>query len=297
MSKNWAYLMLSGSALFWSGNFVLGRAIATDIEPITLAYWRWLIALCLFLPFGLKYVYEEWLIIRTHLRYLLLMSVLGVSGFNTFVYLGLQETTATNALLINSFIPILIILLSRIKPGVPINRLKMLGIMVSSIGVVTLVVQGRWTNLLTLSFNRGDLWILGAALVWAVYSIGLRWRPLGLSSQAFLLITMIIGLIILAPFYWLNPFDEAPLVLNISNSLAIFYVAAFASIGAFLLWNQGVRLVGAATAGQFIHLMPVLGTLMAIVLLEEQLYGFHLIGAVAIAAGILLSLKSNSTDY
>ena len=289
--------MLTGSVLFWSGNFVLGRAIASEIEPITLAYWRWLIALCLFLPFGLQYLYQDWPVIRAHLRYLLLMSVLGVSCFNTFAYLGLQHTTATNALLINSFIPILIILLSRIKPGVPISPLKILGILVSSVGVVLLVVQGHWQNLLTLSFNQGDLWILGAAFTWAVYSIGLRWRPTGLSSRAFLLFTMISGLMVLAPFYWINPFNEAPLVLNLHNSLAIFYVAAFASVGAFLLWNQGVKLVGAASAGQFIHLMPILGTLMAMIFLGERLYWFHFIGALAIASGILLSVRSSKSNY
>lgn len=283
--------MLSGSALFWSGNFVLGRAIATDIEPITLAYWRWLIALCLFLPFGLKNLVLEWAVIRRHGRYLIFMSILGVSCFNTFAYLGLQQTTATNALLINSFIPILIILLSRIKPGIPISPGKLAGIIVSSIGVVLLVIQGSLDNLLALSFNRGDLWILTAALTWAVYSIGLRWRPAELSSKSFLLFTMITGLLVLGLFYWFNPFNEAPLILSIANGLAIFYVAAFASVGAFLLWNQGVKLVGAATAGQFIHLMPILGTAMAIVFLGERLYWYHFIGALAIATGILLSLR------
>jgi drug/metabolite transporter (DMT)-like permease len=222
------------------------------------------------------------------------MGIVGVSCFNTFAYLGLQQTTATNALLINSFIPIIIILLSRIKPGIPISLLKMSGILVSSAGVVLLVTKGSVTNLLALSINQGDLWILLAAFTWAVYSISLRWRPAQLSAKSFLLFTMLIGFIFLGPFYWFNVFNETALVVNSVNLMAILYVAAFASVGAFLLWNQGVKLVGAAIAGQFIHLMPVLGTIMAVIFLGESLFWYHVIGAVAIATGILLSLRQQS---
>ncbi len=293
MSKNWAYLMLSGSALFWSGNFVLGRAMASDIAPITLAYWRWSVALLLFLPFSIRLLLSEWGVIRQNLVRMVFMSVLSVSCFNTFVYLGLQQSTATNALLINSFIPMLIILLARIKPGIPISGIKLIGIVISSAGVLLLVMRGSLENLLALSFNQGDLWVLTAAFVWAVYSISLRWRPTALSAQAFLLFNMIVGLLFLGPFHWFNVFDEPVLQLNAANMMTIFYVAAFASVGAFLLWNQGVKLVGAASAGQFIHLMPVLGTAMAIVYLGEQLFWYHIIGALAIASGILLSLKTS----
>jgi len=203
MSKNWAYLMLTGSALFWSGNFVLGRAIATEISPITLAYWRWMIALIILLPFSFRMLIKQWSVVRQHWRFLTFMAVISVSCFNTFVYLGLQTTTATNALLINSFIPILIILLSRIKPGIPISRFRFSGILISSVGVLVLVLRGNPENLIALSFNQGDFWVLAAAFTWAVYSISLRWRPTELSAQAFLLFNIFIGLLFLGPFYWL----------------------------------------------------------------------------------------------
>ena len=96
MTRNWAYLMLCGPALFWSGNFILGRAFAEDIAPITLSYWRWLLALLIFLPFSVRGLVAELATVRAHLLWLTAMGALGVSGFNTFVYLGLQHTTATN---------------------------------------------------------------------------------------------------------------------------------------------------------------------------------------------------------
>lgn len=283
--------MLTGSALFWSGNFVIGRAFATEIAPITISYLRWSLALVVLLPFTVKSLISQWPIVRSNLPLLIFMGALGVSGFNTFAYLGLQETTATNALIINSFIPMLIILLSRIMPGTPIPKNKLGGILVSTCGVLLLVSQGSLDNLLSFNINRGDLWILAAGFTWAIYSISLRWRPAGLSAPTFLLVTMIIGLLILSPFYWLNLLEEPAFTPSSSNLMVIGYVALFASLGAFLCWNQGVKIAGANTAGQFIHLMPLFGTAMAILFLGERIYWFHMVGAGAIAAGIALSLK------
>ncbi len=294
MSKNWAYLMLAGSALFWSGNFVIGRAFAADIQPLTISYLRWCSALLVILPFTIKSMINQWSIIRANLPLLIFMGAFGVSGFNTFAYLGLNKTTATNALLINSFIPILIILLSTIKPGIPINAAKLIGILISTGGVLMLVSRGEVANLIAFKINQGDLWVLLAAFVWAVYSISLRWRPAELTAPAFLSFTMIIGVLILSPVYWLNFLNEPAFVVNSANIVAIAYVALFASIGAFLFWNQGVKIVGAGTAGQFIHLMPVFGTIMAVVFLDEKLFWFHVVGAIAIGSGIYLSLRKSA---
>ena len=293
MTKNWAYLMLSGSALFWSGNYVIGRAFAGEIAPITISYLRWVTALLLILPFIIKPVVTQWPVIRANLVPLIFMSAFGVAGFNTLSYIGLQQTSATNGLLINSFIPILIILFSRIIPGTPVSALKLLGILISSMGVLMLVSRGELEKLMALELNPGDLWILLAAAVWAIYSISLRWRPAALSSMAFLGFTMIVGVLILSPLYWLNLSNEADFVVNGANVMAIAYVALFASIFAFLCWNQGVNIVGAGTAGQFIHLMPLFGTAMAMLFLGEQLHWFHVAGAVAIGSGIMLSLKNS----
>ncbi len=286
--------MLCGPVLFWSGNFVLARAMSLDIEPITLSFWRWMIALLVFLPFSIMALIRDWRIVRNNLPLMILMGALGVAAFNTFVYLGLRHTSATNALLINSFIPIFIIILTRIMLGVTMSLRKIIAVLISSLGVLLLVVKGDMQNLFALQINFGDLWILLAALFWALYSISLRWRPAGLSSSGFLLFTMLVGVVILIPFYLYVLSQGVYLEINSPNLLTIAYVALFPSIGAFLLWNQGVKMVGAATAGQFIHLMPVLGTLMAVAFLGEQLYWFHVIGAAAIGAGVFLSLTEKT---
>lgn len=290
MSRNTAYLLLIGSALFWSGNFILGRAFANDIPPMTLAYWRWMVALLVFLPFSLHRFYADFDVIRQHLGWIVFMGVFGVAGFNTFVYIGLNDTLATNALLINSFIPILIILLARVFLGQSIHWLQTVGIVLSTGGVIVLVARGNWQNLIDFEVRHGDLWILLAAFVWAAYSLGLRKRPEGLSSSAFLLSTMIVGVLVLSPLYWFNLLEEPGFEMARNNVMAIGYVALFASLGAFLCWNQGLRIVGARTGGQFIHLMPVFGMVMAVLFLGEKLFWFHVLGGVAIAMGIILSL-------
>ncbi len=284
--------MLLGPVLFWSGNVVLARAMATEIAPVSLAFWRWTIALLIFLPFGFTALRRDWPVIRQHFRLMLLLGGLGVAGYNTFVYVGLQSTAATNVLLINSFIPVFIILLTALLLREVISVRNQLAIVISGAGVAVLILRADLANLTALQFNPGDLWILLAATCWALYSIGLRWRPVELSASAFLLITMIIGVIMLLPVYLWFWWQGETFELNAPNLVTIAYVAMFASVGAFLLWNQGVKLVGAAIAGQYIHLMPVLGTIMAVSFLGEQLYFYHIIGALAIGSGVYLAVTS-----
>ncbi|MDO6524119.1 DMT family transporter [Motilimonas sp. 1_MG-2023] len=286
-----AYFLPALSALFWSGNFVFARYVSSDIPPIALAYWRWTLAMCLILPFAIKPIWQQRAIIKAHFWPLFLLSTVGVAGFNTCVYLGLQTTTATNGLLINSMIPILIIVCSLLL-GVTIQLKQGLGVLISLLGVIFLVCHGELSRLLNLRVNTGDLWVLLATLLWAIYSIGLKVKPAELSAVAFLGFSISVGSFVLSPLYWFNLTSEASWHFSLENGAAIGYTAIFASLVAYFCWNQGVKLIGASTAGQFIHLMPVFGTALAVLFIGEQLAWFQLIGALAIGSGILLSLQS-----
>ncbi len=288
---NIAFFLPVLSALFWSGNFVLGRAVANDIPPIALNYWRWSLALMLLLPFVIRPMWRQRQLIRAHFWSLTALSVVGIAGFNSFAYMGLQDTTATNGLLINSMIPIFIIIISRFWLNKPISVMQLSGVGVSFCGVMFLLSQGELSTLLKLSFNNGDLWVMGAALIWAIYSIGLKWKPAELSALAFLGFSVLVGSSFLAPIYWLDLTAEPQWQLTQNNMLAIGYTAVFPSIVAYLCWNQGVKLIGPSLAGQFIHLMPLFGTLLAVLFIGEQLALFQLVGALLIAGGIYLSIK------
>ncbi|WP_343562417.1 DMT family transporter [Kiloniella sp. b19] len=288
--QNRAYLLLVAATLMWSGNFILGRAAAFEIPPVTLGFWRWIVA-CSILGFiGWRSVVREWHIIRPVWFRLSILGILGVSLFNTLVYAGLQTTLATNGLLINSAIPVLIVLLSAILLGKHLVWRQALGILLSTFGVLLLVVQGDLSALLRVEFHKGDLFIVTAALAWGFYSVWLAWKPRELSPLAFLTFIAFVGIIPLSVAYYFNIFDEPAIVLSAPNLGIIFYTGIMASVMAFLCWNHAVRVVGAAVAGQFVHLMPVFGAIMAVLFLGEVPKAFHAVGAGFIVVGVLFAL-------
>jgi drug/metabolite transporter (DMT)-like permease len=283
------YVLLVLTTLFWSGNFVLGRAVNAIFTPFTLSFWRWAVALAILLPFVWTSLREQGPLIRRHWPILLLLSLLGVVNFNTFVYIGLQSTTATNAVLMLSVTPVLIVALSFLLLRQTVTGWQALGIAISLVGVLVLVGRGEPRSLLARQVNPGDLWILAAVVSWALYSVCLRWRPAELKPLNFQAATMAIGVVLLAPFYGWDLAQERWVALNAATVGVIFYLALFPSILAYIFWNRAVAELGANRAGQFLHLMPAFGAVLAMLFLGERLYGFHGVGIALIAAGIYLA--------
>lgn len=287
--------MLSLCALFWAGNFVLGRAMHEAIPPVGFAFWRWAAASLLILPFAWNAVIRDWPLLRAHLARMVVLALLGVTGFNTLVYNGLQTTTATNSVLIQSTMPVQILLLNAVLFRTGFQARELLSILLSLIGVMLIVGAGRPQDLLSGQWNRGDLWILTAALTWATYSVLLRWRPAGLDPLAFLGFTLIVGWLALLPLYWAETMLVGPVIWTAPVALTIAYVAVFPSVLAYLFWNRGVAAIGANAAGHFIHLMPVFGTALAVAFLDESLLWYHIAGALLVAAGIGMTLRRPAT--
>lgn len=283
------YLLVTLAALFWSGNFVLGRALGGLIPPIALSFWRWALALLILLPFALPRLGRQAALIRRHWAILILLGLLGVTNFNTFVYLGLTTTTATNAVLLQSTTPVLIVGLSFALLGERVGVQQAAGILLSLGGVAAIVLKGDLGMLSGLDVNQGDLWVLAAVVSWALYSVCLRWRPPELDPLAFLAATIAAGLIPLLPLYLWDLGRVGGFALDRVTLSAIAYVAIFPSVLAYVFWNRAVAELGATRTGQFMHLMPVFGTLLSMLLLGERLQGFHLAGIGLIAAGIWLA--------
>lgn len=283
------YLLLVLTTLFWSGNFVLGRAVHTVFTPFTLSFWRWTVALAILSPFVWKSLRIQAPLIRQHGLILLWLSILGVVNFNTFVYLGLQQTTATNALIMLSVTPVLIVALSFLLLRQTVSRWQAPGIALSLIGVLVIVSRGDIHALLAWRVNPGDLWILAAIVSWALYSVCLRWRPAQLEPLNFQAATMIIGVAILTPLYLWDLSQNYSVAVNAATVSSILYLALFPSILAYIFWNRAVTELGANRCGQFLHLMPAFGAVLAMIFLGERLYSFHGIGIALIAAGIYLA--------
>lgn len=283
------YLLLTLTAFFWSGNMVVGRAIRADVPPFSLAFWRWMIAFLLTLPLALPHLRRQWPQLRTGWRPLLALGVLGVGGYNTLAYIGLQYTSATNAVLLNSFIPVATIALSWAFLGKRLHGVEWLGVATSLIGVLTIVARGEMATLAALAPNIGDLWLLGAVLVWALYTIGLQWRPAGVDPMLMLAAFTAVGLVVLAPFYaW--EIGQGRLIAATPGALAgIAYTGTLPAFVGYIFYNRAVGEVGASKASLFIHLMPVFGTLLSAVFLGEVPHLYHFAGITLIFVGIFLT--------
>ena len=285
------YLLLVLTILFWSGNFIVGRAMRTDIAPVALSFWRWAVALIVLLPFALPHVRAQWRAVLHSWRMLAMFGILGVANFSTFVYIGLHSTTATNAVFVNAISPVVIVALSWVLLDQAIKSRQAVGITLSLIGVIAIIMRGDLRALMALQFNLGDLWILAGVLSWALYSVCLKWRPAGLHWLSFTIATVAIGLLVLLPFYIWEVGQGAHVSVNPAIVGSVLYLGIFPSVLSYIFWNRAVMQVGANKAGQFMYLMPVFGTILSMLFLDEKLHWFHLAGISLIFFGIYLSTK------
>jgi drug/metabolite transporter (DMT)-like permease len=288
--KNNPYLLLTLAVLLWAGNFILGRAFHGDIPPVALAFWRWACASLIIIGPALKNLRQDRRTLLKHWPITLLLSAIGIAAFNTLAYSGLQYTQAINAFLMQSLMPILIVILSFLIFKERVRSLQAVGIFVSLSGAVAIIAQGDFAIFAALEFNRGDLLVAAAILCYAGYSVMLRKRPL-VHPLSFIAVTFWLGTAIILPFYVWEILSGRTLQLQPTTLLVIGYVAIFPSIVSYLCFNRGVELLGANRAGLFIHLMPVFGSLMAILFLGEVFYWYHAVGIGLIAAGIFLATR------
>lgn len=293
-SPAFAYLLLTLTSLFWSGNFVLARAMHASIPPMTLSLGRWLVALACLAPFAWPRAWANREAIRANWRRLAVLGVIGIAGFNTLVYAALQETSATNGVLMNSFIPILILILGALFWREPLAWRQMAGVAVSFLGVMAILCRGEPQALLALDFNRGDLLMFLAALDWALYTLVVRGLDPAVDRLGLLGVIIPIGLLAILPLYGWEAAQGQTVVMSAGNIVTFLYVGIFPSVLAYLFYNRGVAEVGAARAGAFIHLMPVFGTLLSIAFLDERFRWFHALGVAAIFAGLLVSERGRN---
>ncbi|MDD2463596.1 MAG: DMT family transporter [Desulfobulbus sp.] len=283
------YLLLVLTTLFWSGNFVLSRGMHAAMPPLALSFWRWTLALVILLLVAHKPLWQQKSLLRNHARFILLQGILGVTGFNTLLYLAMQYTTVINAVLVNSCIPVLIALFSWLLYREKLLPRQCAGVLVSLLGVVLIMVKGQMSMLLQVSFNRGDLLVLAAAVVWALYSSNLKKYPRELHPLAYLAAISLVGLAGILPLYLVELAMGKNFTLNAATAVTIGYVAVFASVLAFIFWNRAVRIIGANKAGPFVHLMPVFSSILAVFFLGETPAWYQGQGLLLIFVGILLT--------
>jgi drug/metabolite transporter (DMT)-like permease len=268
---------------------VLGRALRDTIDPISLNFWRWLIALIVLTPFGLRAVAGKGEVLRANAGILFLLALLSVPLFQTFVYQGLRTTTAINAVLLNSSAPVFMIACSWLIERERATPRQIAGMLISLAGIVIIMTRGEPSRLLELELHAGDAWILAAMPLWGLYSVLLKRRPQELNGVGFLFVISLLGVTMLAPIFLVHSSVAPPPAPPLEAVAALLYIGIAASVIAFICWNRGVELVGANAAGFTLHLLPAFGTLLAIAFLGEAFHGFHAAGVATILTGVLLA--------
>ena len=292
-----AYLLLVLTTLFWSGNFIVGKAASTyEIPPFSLNFYRWLFAGLILLPFTLKEILQKKNYIFENIGFFIILGISSITIFNSAVYYSLYYMQVISGVLMISTIPVWIMFISTILGIEKTNKFQILGVILSLIGVLFIITKSDLNLIKNLDFNKGDLIMASGMFAWALYSALLKKKTYEISQITLLEVVIIIGLLFLIPIYILEINLGNPLVVDKPFILTLSYVVLFPGLASFFFWIKGISIIGANRAGVFLHLMPIFGSLMAIFLFNERFMFYHLLGAIFIVAGITLSNKKIKID-
>ncbi len=290
------YLLLTATILSWALNWITGRALRDDVPSYSLAFWRWVSASVLLLPFAWPHLVQGWPSMRRSWRIMLALGLLGTTFCNLASYTGLKYTTAVSGSILNSFVPVIIIAISWAFLGQRLRASQWAGVVISLTGVLTIVGRGEPKVILSLSLNVGDMWILASMLLWALYTVCLRWRPPELHPLGLLGANAIVGVVAMLPVYLWSLAQGLHITWTVGAVAGLAYVGVFPSVVGYIFWNNAVARVGPNKAGMFMHLMPVFASLLAIAFLDERLHLFHVAGMAMILGGIWLTSRTDNPE-
>ena len=294
MQNTKAYIMLVCATLFWSGNFIVGKfAFLTNIPPLSLVFYRWLLVWLILLPFTFKEILKFKDTILNNLPLLFFLGFTSVGLFNSFTYLSLIHTQVINATLFNTAIPAVIILLCFLFNIEKTNKFQILGLIISVIGILSIITKLDIEILLSLNFNKGDIIMIGGVITWGIYSTLLKKKEFTLPLLTLVHVICTFGLICVLPQF-LYEFSQGQVIkIDINLFYTLIFLALFPSIGSYYCWAGAVSIIGANRAGIFLSLIPLFSTIMAIAIFNEKFHFFHLIGAILIILGLFLSNKES----
>ena len=291
---NKAYIFLVLTTFFWAGNFIVGKAASLfEIPPFTLNFYRWIFAWLILAPFTLKEIIDKRNYILENIKLIIILGITSITIFNSIVYYSLNFTQVISGVLMISTIPVMIIFFCWLLKIEKTNIYQILGVILSLSGVAVIITKANLTVLLNLNFNKGDLWMVVAMFSWAMYSALLRKKKLEISQLSLLQTIISAGLVFLLPAYLIELSLGHKVNIHLPFILTLTYVVLFPGLASFIFWIKGISIIGSNRAGIFLHLIPVFSTIMAILIFKEKFMTYHLIGAMLIISGIILSSKKN----
>ena len=287
-----AYIFLTLATLFWSGNFIVGKAASIfEIPPFTLNFYRWTFAWLILAPFTLKEIFRKKNYILENIKLILILGITSITIFNSIVYYSLNFTQVISGVLMISTIPVMIIFFCWVFRIEKTNFYQILGVFFSLLGVIIIITKAELDKLLNLNFNKGDLWMVVAMFSWAMYSALLKKKKFELSQISLLQTIISAGLILLLPAYLVEMALGYRVNIHLPFILTLSYVVIFPGLASFIFWIKGISLIGSNRSGIFLHLMPIFSTVLAMLIFKEKFMVFHLIGALFIITGIVLSSR------
>tara|TARA_Y100001970_G_scaffold183725_1_gene223460 strand:+ start:741 stop:1640 length:900 start_codon:yes stop_codon:yes gene_type:complete len=290
--NNFAYTLLILTTIFWSGNFIVGKAASMyDIPPFSLNFYRWFFAGLILLPFTIKEIISKKKYILANIGFFIILGITSITIFNSIVYYSLYYTQVISGVLMISTIPVWIIFISSILNVEKTNMFQIIGVALSLTGVIFIITKADINLIKSLDFNKGDLTMAVAMFSWALYSALLRKKKYEISQITLLEVVIISGLIFLIPIYFIEMNMGYLIKLEKPFILTLTYVVIFPGLAAFFFWIKGISIIGANRAGVFLHLMPIFGAIMAIIIFDEKFMFYHFLGAMFIILGITLSNK------
>ena len=288
--NNLAYLLLIFTTIFWSGNFIVGKAASLyQIPPFSLNFYRWFFAGLILLPFTFKELINKKNYIFQNIGFFIILGISSITIFNSIVYYSLYYTQVISGVLMISTIPVWIIFIASILNIEKTNVFQIIGVGLSLIGVICIITKADLNLIKNLDFNKGDLTMLIAMFSWSIYSALLKKKKYELSQITLLQVVIGFGVIILIPFYFIDISIGNEIKFDMPFFLILTYVVFFPGLISFFLWIKGVGLIGANRAGVYLHLMPILGAIMAMIIFDEKIMFYHFVGAIFIILGIILS--------
>tara|TARA_B100000282_G_scaffold275594_1_gene233060 strand:- start:124 stop:1020 length:897 start_codon:yes stop_codon:yes gene_type:complete len=290
-NKNYsAYLFLVLATFCWSGNFIVGKfATVYEIPPLTLNVFRWISVWFILIPFTYKEIFKNLPYIKKNWLVISFMGVITISTFNSVVYFALNYTQVINAVLMLSAIPAATIVLSSLMKIEETNIFQLFGLVLSIIGIGSIISNGDIQKIISLDFNKGDMWMLVCVITWSLYSTLLKKNNFKLSQFTLIQLMVSVGILFLIPQFFYEKSIGLELSLDKNFILILIYVAIFPAIAAYYFWQKGIEIIGPNRASMFIQLMPLFSAVMAIIIFKEKFELYHFVGAIFILSGIYLS--------
>ena len=289
-----AYIFLLLTVTFWAGNFVVGKfASFYNVPPFSLNFYRWLFAWLILMPFTISEIIKKKEYIISNYKIFLVLGITSITIFNSIVYYSLNFTQVISGVLMISTIPVMIMFFSSILKIEKTNLFQIIGVILSIAGVIIIITKANFEILKSLNFNKGDITMVLAMFSWALYSTLLKRQKYELSQISLLQVVISFGLIFLIPIYFIEYQIGFRINIDTPFILILSYVVLFPGLASFILWIKGIALIGANRSGVFLHLMPIISALMAMIIFDEKFMFYHILGACFIISGILLSNKKS----